>query len=206
MKQPISKSLMTGIIVTLLIIIAVAGVSIWLSSAIYGHREDSRVVRIIGSWLPVARVGSKKISYGEFLDNMDTVRIYLSSEAAKDSGMAGPITPDVEKNSLDRMVRELIVKQMAEEKSVTVPDEDVRDSFANLVAMTSSTVPNVAQYLNESFHWTEEQFRAKVIYPALLEEELATTFSSSTDEQVMLLEQEIRKRLAGKDVKYYLKF
>ncbi len=205
MKQ-FSKPFTIGMIAVLVLIIVIAGTFIWLSSAVYGQRDESRPVRILGSWLPVAKIGSKKISYGEFLENMDTVKVYLNSDAAKDAGMALSITPEVEKNSLDRMVREVIVQNMAKEKNVTVPEEEIRDSFANLVAMTSSTVPNVAQYLDDSFHWTEEQFRAKVIYPALLEEKLALTFSSSTEEQARLLEQEISKRLAGKDVKFYLKF
>jgi SurA-like protein len=173
--------------------------------AVYIQRSDVRIVRSVASAFPAARIGSRTVSYGDFLRSRDTLRIYLASEAAQESGLAQDMNPDVEKNALERLVREKALEEMAAEKNVVVPDEDVRASFAQLVLTTSSTIPNVAEYLEKTFHWTEEDFREHVMRPAILEERLAATLTSSTAEQPNVMDAYLRERLAKPDVKYYLK-
>ncbi|MBP9864726.1 SurA N-terminal domain-containing protein [Patescibacteria group bacterium] len=205
-EPKVEKSRIMPIVSVLGAVILVAGAVIWMAYAVYIQRSDAKIVRTLGSWLPAAQVGPKTIRYGEFLDTRDTIRIYLSSEAAKGAGLAGPLTSEVEKNALDRMIREQITLQLAENRKVTVTDEEVRAAFASLIQQTSSTMPDPAQYLTDTFHWTEDQFRNRVIRPALEEERVAQTYASTTQEQQTAFESIMAERIKSSDVKTYLKF
>lgn len=193
---------MVGVVVFL----ALASAVTWLIYGVYVKRGDNVVIRAIAGWLPAARVGSRTISYAQFLDARDTIRIYFASKAAQQAGLAGPVTPEIEQNAFDRIIREAEDQELAEQRHVSVADEEVRTSFAELAAATSSTVPDVAGYLQDTFHWNEEQFRNKVVRPALLEQRLAETFSSSTADQSGMFEAYLVQRLEKPDVKKYLKF
>ncbi len=184
-------------------------------SAVYIQRSDASVVRVLAGWLPAARVGSDYIAYREFIASRDALRVYLASDAAKSAGLSGPVNAMVEKNALERLTREVAAQEIAAERKVSVSDEDIAVAFADLLAKTSSTVPNVGEYLQTTFHWSEEQFRARVIRPALLEEKLAATFpakESSPENGVepypgfVELEKYLQERLAKPDVKTYLRF
>lgn len=205
MPKFLSKRSLVLILMALVLFVAVTVLTIWVSTSVYVQRSDSGVIRKIAFWLPAAKIGSHNITYGEFLTTRDTVRRYLNSSAAQDMALSQPVTAEVEKNALLRLIRERIVTDLAQEKGVVVSDEEVRNAFTTMVADTSSTIPNVAQYLSENFGWTEEEYRSKVIRPVLLEERVAETFSSSTD-QSLKMEEYVSDRMAKPDVKIYLKF
>lgn len=203
------------LVVAFAVLVLVVGCTAWLLSATYLTRSESAVVKVFAPMLPAAKVGAHVIPYSEFLDTRATLRVYLVSQPAKDSGLAQELTSDLEKNAFQRLVRERIVEDIAAERNVVVTDEDIRSAFSELVLSTSSTIPNVAQYLDETFKWTEEEFRARVIRPQLVETRVAESFAGATgtdvdpeqmDRGYGLLEEEIKKREASPDVKTYLRF
>jgi hypothetical protein len=178
-----------------------------LAYQVYYRRSDAKIVRIMGSWLPAARLGSHGISYGDFIHTRDTVKTYLTSDAAKQQGFVGGLTPEIEKKAtIERLLRDAALDEYATEHSITVPDEDVRAAFANMVAANSSTTPNVAEYLAKNFGWNEDDFRRNVVRPALIEEKIALSMASTTQEQLAKLEEYLDTRLAKDDVKIYLRF
>jgi hypothetical protein len=154
----------------------------------------------------VAKIGNRTVSYAQFLDARDTLKVYFASSAAIQAGMTGPITTEIEKNAFDRIVRETEDQELAGQRHVSVTEDDVKKSFDELIASTSSTVPDVDKYLKETFNWNQSQFKDKVVRPAMLEQAIATSFSTSTDEQSALYEAYLTQRLTQPDVKIYLKF
>lgn len=196
-----------------IVVLALAGAGTAVAYDVYTKRGEDPVARAFAPYLPVAHVGSRTISDAQFLDARDTIAVYLKSQAAIDAGLAGPLTPDVEKSALDRLVREAIDDELASQRNVSVSDEDTRAAFAELTASTSSSIPDVATYLKQTFNWNEQQFRDNVIKPSLLEQKLADTFvsgSSTTStpqaDPATLFDAYVAQRLAQPDVKEYLKF
>lgn len=179
--------------------------AIAVSYFVYVQRSDAKIVRTLGGRLPVAKTATATITYADFLDARDTIRIYFASDAAKQQGVAQPVTTKVEKDALDRLVRQAVVEELAKEKNVGVKDEDVKTAFDQLVLSTSTTMPDVSKYLKETFGWTEDAFRTKVIRASLLEEKIISTYASSSQAAAAAYETEIQTRLAKPDVKYYLK-
>ena len=206
-----ARNALVAIVLILVVLVGVTGIVY----SVYIQRSDASFVRAVGNWLPAARVGADRISYREFVASRDALRVYLASEAAKSAGLAGPVNATVEQNALERLMREAAVKELAAERKVTVADEEILAAFTDLVAQTSSTVPNVSEYLEKTFHWNEGEFRARVIQPALLEERLAATFSvtpaapeNGTEPYpgFVELEKYLQERLVKPDVKTYLRF
>lgn len=195
-----------GLVVGLLVFIVLLGTGSLLAYRVYVVRDGSALVRAVGGWLPVVKVGGHKIRYSEFLETRETLRIYLSSDAAVQAGVAREMSPEVERQGLERLVRERLTQDLAAERNVSVPDEDVTGSFAAMVAMNSSTIPDVNKYLQENYKWNEKDFQENVIRPAILEERVAETFSTSTQEQFAMMEAWMYDRLSKPDIKYYLKF
>lgn len=197
----------TLIVMCAAVVLAIGAlVATGLIYAVYAQRSDHRIVRTLASSFPAARIGSYAVTYGDFLRSRDTLQIYMKSDAAQQSGFAQPITPDVEKSALDRLIRQEVFEELSGQKNIKISDDEVRAAFSTLILATSSTIPDVAQYLKDTFRWTEEDFRRYVMRPAILEERLAATFTSSTAEQPAAMEAYLRERLAKPDVKIYLKF
>ena len=180
------------------------GAATAVAYGVYQKRSDSSLVRAFGSAYPAARVGFHVISYGDFLRSRDTLRVYLNSDAAKQAQLAGPMSLSVEKNALDRLVRDAAVSDMAQRKNIQVSDADVQKAFSQLMLSASTTKPDVDQYLKQTFDWNQDQFRQYVMRPALTEQRLAQALTTSTADQQTVVEQAIDARLAQPDVKYYL--
>lgn len=178
-----------------------------LAKGVYLDRSDSGFVRTLGSWLPAAKAAGSTISYGEVLQTRDTLKTYLHSDAAKAQGFDQTLTPDLEKKAtVERLVRDRIVESMAREKNVQVSDADIQSEFEKMTAAASSTMPDVGDFLSKNFGWTETDFRRNVVRPALLESRVAETYGTSTEDQITGFQKDVSDRLAGPDVKIYLKY
>ncbi len=205
MNKPSSKNLALfgGIGAIILLTIAGAG----LAKAVYLDRSDAKLVRIFGSWLPAAKVNGDKISYGDVLRTRDTLKTYLNSDAAKAQGFAQELTPDLEKKAtVERLIRDHIVEGLAREKKVELSSADVQAEYEKMILAASSTMPNVGEFLSKSFGWNEDDFRQNVVRPALLENRVAMTYGTSTEEQITKFQVDVQDRMKADSIKIYLKY
>ncbi len=201
-----SKPRLVGLVSALLVVCGLLLTVLLGAYLVYIRRDGRPTVRMLAKSLPIASLGSQRISYGAFLSARDAVQVYLASDAAKQVGLNRPFGADLEKSVLDRLMREAAISDLAERRRISLPDAQVRVAFAELVLSTSSTLPNVAQYLEDAFHWTEEEYRQNILRPVLLEEHLAAAMASTTEASYAALDTAIRERLSKPDVKIYLSF
>lgn len=191
-----------------LLLVIVILVSLVVYRAYY-QTSDSGFTRVVAKTfnLPAARVGSVSVSYDDFLLTRDAVWRFLNSDAGKALGGDVPPAKEVDKNILEQLIRQAMVKEIAAERDLSVLDDDVRAVFADVVAAAaSSTTPDVAQYLWENYGWNEEDFRVKVLRPALLEQKVAVTMAQEAEGDQMALEYALMARREEPDVIVYLHF
>jgi len=204
--KPLSQKSTIALIAGIGVLIVLLGCGALLAYRVYTYRDDSKIVRALAGGMPAAKAGTHLIPYGDFLKTRDTLRIYLAPPAAKQSGVAQSVTTQVEEQALDRLIRESLERDMALERKITVSKEDVQGAFNVMLADNSSTVPDVDQYLRDNYQWSEQDFQENVLRPAIMEERIAATFSTDTQEQYVLMEAFMSDRMAKPDVKKYLNF
>lgn len=189
------------------IILAAAGGLV--TYEVYYKVNDSSIVRSVAGLfgLPAAKIGSKQVTYTRFLMTRDAVKRFVNSEAGKEVGATMPPDPVLNKNILERLVRQEMIQEIADQKKITVADDDVKAIFADVVkAAASSTTPDVSQYLWNNYGWNEDNFRQEVLRPALLEQKLANQLATEKQGDQNALETELTARSSKPDVVYYLKF
>lgn len=181
-------------------------VASWLVTAVYVNRDDRGVVRRMAGWFPIAKVGGQTVRYGQFLKARDAIRNFLDSQAVKDAGGSGQqITPQIEQSAYERLLREAASRELAKEKNVSVSNQEVKNTYDEFVAQASSTVPDVKKYIQDTFHWTIEEYQEVVVRPQTLDDKLALTFATGT-EGYDQLNQYFSTRLEKPDIKRYFRF
>lgn len=127
--------------------------------------------------LPVAVVNGARISFAEYLQDVDSLTIFYKSPAAP-QGQA-PTTSVIQKSVLDRMIQNALLLQETEKKRIKVGSDDVETEFQKLVTQ-SGGVPNVETQLKSLYNWTPAQFKEKVLRPFLLQQKLSVAITSDT--------------------------
>lgn len=197
-----AKKLTAGLAAVTVVALAAS----WLVMAVYVKRDDRGAVRRLAGWFPIGKVGSQTVRYGQFLTARDAIKNFLKSKAVQDAGGAGQqLTPQIEQSAYERLLREAASRDLAAEKKITVSEDEVKGTYDRFVEQASSTVPDVKQYIKDTFDWTVEQYQQVVVRPQTMDDKLAATFATGTDGYNQLNEY-FSTRLTKTDVKRYLKF
>lgn len=203
------KSKLIILFVALGAVIILAAAGSLLTYEVYFKVNDSSIVRSVAGLfsLPAAKIGTHQVTYAKFLMTRDAVKRFVNSEAGKQVGATMPPDLVLNKNILDRLVRQEMVQEIADQKKIAVTDDEVKAIFADVVkAAASSTTPDVAQYLWNNYGWNEDNFRQEVLKPALLEQKLANEMAKEKQGDQNALETELTARAQKPDVVFYLKF
>lgn len=179
-----------------------------VGSAVFIAHSDHAVIRQMSGILPIpaARLGQKTVLYRNFLAERDTMRFFLNSEAAKEQGVDTSFDAQAEENLLEKMLQDAALEELAEQKNITVTDEELRAYFADVVAAAASTTGDIGSYLLKNFGWSEEDFRQQVLRPAILEDRLGAELAKEKPDDPDALAIYMSERLQQKDVVRYLRF
>lgn len=191
------------------IILAVAIGSLGVYTAVYRYRSEAPVVRTIARILPLpaAKVGSVPVSYNTYLTHVDALRGYLSGPAAAANGIGPEATEADLSGALDRAIRIEAVRQMADEKGVSVTPIDIERTYADLVAKagTSTTPGEIEVFINDQFGWSVADFKAYILGPAILEDTLRLQMQTETGSPTAF-DDALAERMNADHVKRYLEF
>jgi hypothetical protein len=179
-----------------------------IGSAVFVARSDHAVIRQISGRLPIpaARLGQKTILYRDFLAERDTVKFFLNSEAAKEQGVDTAFDVSTEKNLLEKMLQDAALEELAEQKNITVTEEELRSFFAEVVLTAASTTADIGSYLLKNFGWSEEDFRQQVLRLDILGQRLAAELAKDKPDDPNALAAYLSERLQREDVVRYLRF
>ena len=148
--------------------------------------------------LNAGRAGNVHVSYAQYLRHLSAERAFLGSSLAAE---LPKLTPEQEKKrAFDRAMRVAAVHDLARQEAVVIPHQVLNDAYmAFLVDFASSThvdASSVKQTLERDLGWSEAEFRAQVLEPALMEDRLTSdVFVSRGGEEA--LQTEIDRRISG---------
>ncbi len=196
-----------GILAGILIVVALGGAATGVAWAMYVNHSEGPVVRSVAGALPIpaGKVGEHTILYRDYLDAVDTMRVFLASDAAKEQGIDLTVDEELLENVYERLLNEAALEDVANEQGVTVTDAELLTFFSEVHAVASSTTSDIGTYLLETYGWNEEEFREKILRPALLEQKFAVQLSESggTGDEIVTY---VAARMARDDVKRYMRF
>jgi len=191
----------------LLVIVLVGGV-VAAGAAMYVGRSDGPIVHAIIRTVPVpaARVGEHTILYSEYLEELDTMRTFLASEAAKEQGIEISFDATLEENIYEKLVNAAALEDVAQRYEISVTDVELLGFFDEVAQAASSTQTDIGTYLLETYGWNEEEFRQNVLRPALLEQKISAQLAATDPNNPDALALLISQRLSEDDVKRYVRF
>jgi len=172
---------MTYVVVVMLVII----VSVFFAALNYGlkskhwHNETtSKLVRLFS--FNAAKVGDEVISIKELQTDTETLVYYYNTMIAETGQGEMPAIEVLQENTLDRLIKNLIIRQEAENRGIVV-DQEAIDAEIEKVVQEAGSEEEVAKKLEEVYQWSLEDFKEKVIIPYLYEQRVATAIT--TDEE-----------------------
>ncbi|MEO5927958.1 MAG: SurA N-terminal domain-containing protein [Patescibacteria group bacterium] len=202
------RRLVVTILVVIFALLALIGGTAFLGWNIFVKRSDGPVIRKITNILPIpaARLGSRVVLYRDFVHARDTLKKFLASPAAKEEKLDVPFDASLEQNTLEKLLVQEALEEIAEQQKVTVTDDELRQYYSEVLSATSSTDRDPSQYLLENFGWDEEDFRQNVLRPALLEQKLTAAMTGENAADADALNRAVAARMEQKDVVRYVRF
>lgn len=207
-EKPKSRGIIVGIVVAAVAVVAILCAGVGVSYEIFAKRSENGAIRWIANVLPIpaAKVGNRTVLYRDYLESLDTVRIFVNSPAAKEQKLDLTVDAALEKNVLEKLVRQAALEEMAAAKGVAVTDPELRAFFTDVVAAASGTTSDIGVYLLENYGWNEEDFRQNVLRPALIEQRLTEKYSQDNQGDAAAFTTAVEARLKQSDVVRYLRF
>jgi len=130
--------------------------------------------------LPAAKVNDLKISYTDYIDDIQTLRKFYEEPP---EGVTKPTDEQVSDQVISRLVANRLIAKLADEYKVKVMDEDLAEFKTNLLTQFENEAV-AREELETRYGWSLEKYMEKVVRPILLEQKLQETFASSTDESL----------------------
>lgn len=114
-----------------------------------------------------AEVDSLSISWQAYQQDLTTLDYFYEQVSEEENALPQPAASYNEKTVLSRLIREAYLEKKAEELGVSVSDEDVAEAYA-LQEQQAATETDLESTIQDLYGWTPEQYRSKVLRPALL--------------------------------------
>ena len=177
------KSMLIGLVVALVVL--GAGAVLIMTLGIYKLGWEGPAAQVITRTFPypAAVVNGKSIRYSDFLEDVATLHRFFDGQAA--SGAPAEALPDeseIRKNALDRLVFNVVLQEVADERGVVVTEEDLDAELAKLTAQSGGE-EKIAAEIESLYGWSIEEFKGKVIWSFVMQNKVAE--SLRTDEELV---------------------
>ena len=162
-----------------ILIIAVLGVYVYTMGQI---RELSSAPFVMQSaatlHIPIAKVDGTAIQYTDFMNDYQSLLTFYSGQP---EGFPVPTDKDIAEQVLSRLIINTKITSLAKKYGVVIEQENIDIAKAELLSQFPDEATAAAE-IQKTFGWNLETFTNRVIRPIVLEQKVATAFS--TDESV----------------------
>lgn len=176
-----------------LIILVILGLTSY--NALYNLSSDKftvKVASLIG--LPAGFVNGHYLSYQDFQSDLKAVQNFYDYQKKQNPSFQTPNLIELQKSVWERLARQVILEELAKLAKITVSQDDLNQEFEKVIKELG-TAEAAEKMMNDTYGWSSEQFKKKVLTPFLLQERL-TKSNSAFD-----LEVEYKKSKVWKWVK-----
>jgi parvulin-like peptidyl-prolyl isomerase len=179
-------------------VVVVVGGVLYVRNGVQQQSTNPTIVslsRVLG--MSIASVNGQKISYADYVNDMQTLERFYASEAG-----APPVSRDqISDQVLARLVANSLIAQIAKDKKVSVTKDDIAAARSELLAQFPDEATLESEIMAR-YGWTFNTYVERVIRPVLLEQKLSETYISQfTDQSATRAEAEsvLSRAVAGED-------
>lgn len=199
---PISKDRLKGekgmdlvrstLIVVIVSVILFILLTILFGFGIYKYHWKDPFTRAISKAVPYPAgfVNYTPIWYSEFQKDVEAVNYFYAN-----NDDFSPLTQDeASENIFNRFVKDIVVQKLAKEHDVSVTKEELDKEFM-IILNSADEGDDFELQLHNSFNWTEDQFKDRILQHHLLEQSLKTVLEGEgvTDNFAEYLNEQIKK-------------
>jgi hypothetical protein len=157
----------------------VVAVVVLVLGIVYTRPVSDSIVHTLGTRLPfpAAVVDKEWISMRQFFTERDALLVYFASLGDTEQA---PSDSELTSNILDTLVRKVAVEALATRYGVVLDEARVDVFYQEMLAEASEA--DFSSQLQESFGWTPEEFRLRIVEPVVLATQLSE--SVETNEEI----------------------
>lgn len=127
--------------------------------------------------LPAGFVDGHRLTYFSYQEDLGAVRHFYDYQGRQNPSRVLPSDEEIKKNVWDRLVKNLLTQDLLRQADLAVKPEEVNQEFEKVVQDYGSDAA-VQAMLAETYGWTPQQFKDKILYPYLSQEKLGTASST----------------------------
>ncbi|MBD3251367.1 hypothetical protein GF380_02845 [Candidatus Uhrbacteria bacterium] len=174
----------------------------------YSRHWEGPAMMTIANVLPIpaARFSGQPIRLSDYLRDVRSIETFLSSEDAKQQGLARPLTMEDRKQALDRLLKEQAIEELAYIRKVDVTPSEIDEAMAVEFNTEGAQEQDFEQFLQSTYGWSIEDFKQHVVRPALLTRKLAASYAVDHGNDPQALERYLEERITRPDVIRYIRF
>lgn len=161
-----------------LVVVIVVGLGAWSYLIVRNNLTDNASLQFARAvHLPAGFVNKKSISYVNYVNDLKAVKNFYEANKKKDPTIAAPSDTELRKNVWDRLVRTVLLEDLASQSKAMVSLADTDEEFKKLSgALGSEDAAN--KMIQESYGWSSAEFKQRVIMPFLLQQKVFSTTST----------------------------
>ncbi len=147
---------------------------------VYTRPLSDSVVHLLGTRLPLpaAVVDDEWISLKSFFAEQDALKTYFTSPGQEENV---PTEEELTQNILDTLIRKTVVEQLAVQYQVTLDAARVEVFYQEMLGGTGEEA--FAVQLQDSFGWTPDEFRARIVEPVVLATQVSEDILANPSQQ-----------------------
>jgi hypothetical protein len=185
-----------------------AVVSLTFMWGVYNRHWEGPVVAMVADIfpLPAGRLAGRAVLVRDYLRDVRSIELFLTSDDAKKQGVDRAITMEDRKQAFDRLLKELALEELAGIRKVEITDDQMNEAIAREFNTTGAKEQEFEAYLEKTYGWNLDDFKAHVVRPALLTRQLAASYASDHGDDLNAIEDYLDERITRQDVIRYIKF
>ena len=116
---------------------------------------------------PAAWVNYQPVSYYQWQKQIASLNNFYQREKQNNSDLQLPTSAETQRHILDRMIDQLLIKQIAQHYNIQVTPEEIKQQTQSL-AKEIGTEQELTQQLAELYGWEIKDFQQEILEPLLL--------------------------------------
>ncbi|MEK9158719.1 MAG: peptidylprolyl isomerase [Patescibacteria group bacterium] len=128
--------------------------------------------------LPAGFVNGDRVLYSDFAEDVPAVKRFYESQKDKNPEAVVPSEEEIKKSVWDRLVKQAVMEKLADQNNLRVTSKEIDDEYGKFVESVGSA-EKATQTVSDSYGWTAEQFKERIIKQFLLQEKVASATSTT---------------------------